>query len=98
MFERPYFIYEVVGVKVGCTCDLENRLKAYGDKIIKILEVHWDIELASERERDLQSKLGYRVDPTFYWKSYQSYSNAWRWVGKPSRRSHLSTELSTIDL
>jgi len=83
MYERPYFIYEVVGVKVGCTCDLENRLKAYGDRVVKILEVHWDIEIASDRERDLQKKLGYRLDTTRYSNSYNSYSNAWRWVGKP---------------
>lgn len=83
MYDRPYFIYEVVGVKVGCTCDLENRLKAYGNRIVKILEVHWDIEIASDRERDLQVKLGYRLDTVKYYKSYQSYSTAWQWVGKP---------------
>jgi hypothetical protein len=57
-----YYIYHIVGVKIGCTKNLKHRIKSQGFTEYEILEEHTDINLASDRERELQRKYGYQVD------------------------------------
>mgnify|MGYP001626782721 CR=1 FL=1 len=63
-----YTIYEIPGVKIGCTDNFERRSKqqlSKGESII--LEEYTDIYKASDRERELQAEKGYRVDNIPYW-------------------------------
>jgi hypothetical protein len=57
-----YYIYHIPGVKIGCTKNLKHRIKSQGFTEYEILEEHYDINLASDRERQLQTKYGYQVD------------------------------------
>jgi len=62
-----YYIYEIIGVKVGCTEDMVRRQKQQLSLgVMILLESHMDIEEASRRERELQAERGYRVDTGSY--------------------------------
>jgi hypothetical protein len=64
-----YLIYEIVGVKVGCTRSdrFEKRQRAQQDKgQMIILEEYEDIYVASNREYELQREKGYKIDPRRY--------------------------------
>jgi len=60
-----YYLYHVPGVKIGVTTDLEDRIERqqgyYSDEYEVIMSTT-DIDLVSEKERQLQKALGYRVD------------------------------------
>jgi len=60
-----YYLYHVPGVKIGVTTDLEDRVERqqgyYSDEYEVIMSTT-DIDLVSEKERQLQKALGYRVD------------------------------------
>ena len=62
-----YYIYEIKGVKVGCTYDIERRQKQQSKlgKMV-VLESHTSIERASRREREIQADKGYKVDGWSY--------------------------------
>ena len=63
---ETYYIYEIPGVKVGCTTDMERRQKQQRDKgKMILLESYTDIDRATEREKELQAKKGYRVDSSY---------------------------------
>jgi len=57
-----YYIYHIPGVKIGCTKNLKSRIRVQGFNEYEILEEHTDINVASDRERQLQTKYGYQVD------------------------------------
>ncbi len=62
-----YYIYEIPGVKIGCTSDFERRQKEQKNKgKMILLESYEDINKASERERELQRVKGYGIDTTSY--------------------------------
>lgn len=62
-----YYIYEIPGVKVGCTKDMERRQKEQRSKgKMVLLETHTDIEEATRRERELQLEKGYGIETTTY--------------------------------
>jgi len=62
-----YTIYEVPGVKVGCTSrSPEVRVKEQGYTQFRVIEEAVDINVASERERYWQEKLGYGRDTVSY--------------------------------
>ena len=61
-----YTIYHVPGIKVGCSKNVEARVKQQGFTKYEILEVHYDRTTASEREKKLQKELGYEIDFTCY--------------------------------
>ena len=66
---ETYYIYEIPGVKIGCTVDPERRQKeqiSKGEMII--LETYTDLVEASERERELQLERGYGIDGNSYVK------------------------------
>jgi hypothetical protein len=69
-----YYIYHIEGIKIGCTKNPKRRVKQQGYDEFEILEQHDDINIASERELELQKKYGYKIDTTTYHKSIQGYS------------------------
>jgi len=72
MSNKIYYIYEIEGVKVGCTVNIENRMQEQGYSNPIILEEHTDIYLASDREIELQKEKGYPVDSRPYWEVVQN--------------------------
>ena len=74
-----YYIYHIKGVKIGCTTNPKIRIiKRQGFTEYEILETHSDIDIASEREMELQEQYGYKVDVTPYKQSYD-----WATKGNP---------------
>jgi hypothetical protein len=72
-----YYIYEIKGVKIGCTKDLEARVALYNGKykledliVLEVLDNKTDKE-AGEIEREYQKRLGYKVDKCSYDKSIE---------------------------
>jgi hypothetical protein len=61
-----YTIYHIPGVKIGCSNEVENRVKNQGYSHYEILETHNDINIASYREKELQLLYGYEVDKSSY--------------------------------
>lgn len=60
-----YYLYHVPGVKIGVTTNLEDRVErqqGYYPEEYKVIMSTKDIDLVSEKERQLQKALGYRVD------------------------------------
>ncbi len=54
-----YYIYHIKGIKVGCTKNLKRRMREQGFAEYEILETHSDIDIASQREIELQNQFGY---------------------------------------
>ena len=72
MASKQYYIYEIPGVKIGCTENPKRRIETVqGYTNYKILEQHTDIIEASRREIELQKQYGYKVDTTPYYKIYE---------------------------
>jgi hypothetical protein len=78
---NEHYIYEIKGVKVGCTKNIENRIKLYSYKGIfykfddfKILEIlkNKTDEEAEMVEREFQIKLGYNTDDSSYCNSIKA--------------------------
>ncbi len=70
-----HYIYEIKGVKVGCTVELKQRVRRYNGKyklkdliILEILNNKSDKE-AGEIEQEYQKKLGYSLDKSPYHES-----------------------------
>ena len=77
-----YYIYHIVGVKIGCTKNPQRRTKQQGFSSYEILETYDCIDRASQRELELQKQYGYKVDNTPY---YQSYGNRVKHASKGGR-------------
>jgi hypothetical protein len=54
-----YSIYHIPGVKIGCSKQPEKRVNQQGYSDFEILETHTDIDIASQREIELQKQYGY---------------------------------------
>lgn len=62
-----YYIYEIKGVKIGCTTDMVRRQKEQLSKgKMVVLEEYTNKEEASKRERELQLERGYGYDGRSY--------------------------------
>jgi len=61
-----YYIYHIPGVKIGCTKNLKSRINQQTKGKYEILETHTDINIASQRELELQKQYGYKVDACDY--------------------------------
>ena len=68
---KKYYIYYVPGLKIGCTLNLKSRTRQQNIKSYKILEIHTDIYLASDRELQLQKEYNLPIDTIPYWKAYE---------------------------
>ena len=71
-----YYIYHIPGVKIGCSTEPKARVEKQGYSNFDILETHSDIDIASERELELQKQYGYKTDKSLY---KQSVSNRPKW-------------------
>ncbi len=72
MASKQYYIYEIPGVKIGCTNNIKRRVQQQKCTQYKVLETHADIIEASRREIELQKQYGYKVDKTPYYKTLLS--------------------------
>ena len=64
-----YYLYHILGKKIGVTCDIYNRVteqQGYEDHEFEILEMSKDIDYISNREIELQKQYGYKVDRKLY--------------------------------
>jgi hypothetical protein len=72
-----YYIYEIPGIKVGCTENLKRRMqqqKVWDSKQYKVLGAANNINDATELEKEWQIKLGYNVD--------KGYGEMLKWQSK----------------
>ena len=65
-----YYIYHIPEVKIGCSTQPNKRVKSQGYDDFEILEEYIDIDIASDREQELQKQYGYRVDECRYSITY----------------------------
>lgn len=78
-----YYIYHIPGVKIGCTMYPKKRInKRQNVNDYIILEIHTDIDIASNREIELQKKYGYRLDRISYKDWIKTCSTAGKIGGK----------------
>jgi hypothetical protein len=61
-----YSIYHIPGIKIGCSDNPKRRVRKQGYTEYTILETHTDINIAAEREFELQKEYGYKVDDVRY--------------------------------
>lgn len=70
-----YYIYHIPGKKIGCTTNPKRRIEQNQRyKEYQILETHTDINIASQREIELQKQYGYEVDRKPYYKTIKMCS------------------------
>lgn len=70
---KTYKIYHIPGVKIGCTTlTIEKRAEQQGYTDVELLETHTDIDIASNREKELQKQYNYKVDRMPYWASIEN--------------------------
>jgi hypothetical protein len=82
-----YYIYHIPGVKVGCTKNLTTRMKRQGFSEYEILETHTDIDIASNREIELQNQYGYIEPSRTNYKQHIEFGKAGQAAckGKPGK-------------
>jgi len=68
-----YYIYHIPGVKIGCTNNPQNRLRQQTKGDWEILETYTNIDIASQREIELQKQYGYEIDKSTYKESVQNF-------------------------
>ena len=68
---KKYYIYHIKGVKIGCSVNPKLRVNKQGYTEFEILEEHTDIDIASNREIELQKEYGYTLDCTTYTQSVE---------------------------
>ena len=64
-----YYLYHIIGKKIGVTCDLESRVtKQQGYELheYEVLDMSEDIDFISKLEIQLQKEYGYKVDEVPY--------------------------------
>lgn len=71
-----FYIYHVPGVKIGCSQNIKKRINAQKFSHYEILEEHYDVFEASNREIQLQKQYGYKVDNIPYWMSLERITKA----------------------
>ena len=69
---KTYYIYHVPGFKIGCTSNLNKRLKDQNLTKWELLETHTDGWLAGDREKELQKEYGLPIDAVHYMISVQN--------------------------
>ncbi len=90
-----YFIYHIPGIKIGCTSDLQTRMRVQSFTEWEILEEHTDIYEVSDREIQLQKDYGLPVDNMPYWKSVE---NRPKYTSQTGRTAGLKGGARTRDL
>lgn len=77
-----YYIYHIPGIKIGCSEIPNERVKNQGYNKFDVLETHYDINIASKRERELQKEYGYNMDKIPYSLTVSYCSRAGKIGGK----------------
>ena len=77
-----YCIYHIEGIKIGCSDNVDFRVKSQGYNEYTILEEHSDIHIASKREIQLQKEYGYPIDKIPYYLTVSYCSRAGKIGGK----------------
>ena len=72
---KTYFIYHIPGIKIGCTSDLQTRMRVQSFTEWEILEEHTDIYEVSDREIQLQKDYGLPVDKMLYYQKISHLTN-----------------------
>ena len=86
-----YYIYHIPGIKIGCTNQLEIRMRDQGFTEWEILESYRNIYTASKREIELQKEYKLPIDAIPYWKTIKNNSkggwsqNAWDACSKANK-------------
>ena len=82
-----YYIYHIPGIKIGCTKHIEKRIKQQGFTEFEILETHTDIDIASDREIELQKQYGYSEPSNTNYKQHIEFAKAGAIAckGKPNK-------------
>jgi len=84
-----YYIYHIPGIKIGCTSrKVRKRVLEQGYTNFEILEEHTDIDIASDRELELQAEYGYEVEKY----SFKQQHNAGKVGGSKNNGSHVTFE------
>lgn len=97
-----FYIYEIQGVKIGCTTNVEHRMKEQGYEFSDaiILEEHTCIYTVSDREIELQKENGYPVDTIPYWKAVQNRrkwtGNEHNWTKEASRKGGFNSKSNKL--
>ena len=73
-----FYIYHIIGKKIGCSTNPNRRVKLQKETEFEILEIHSDIDVASKREIELQIQYGYNVDSVPYSHSYKVGKVGWK--------------------
>ena len=78
-----FYIYHIEGIKIGCSTNPKRRVERQGYSDYTILEIHNDINVAANREIELQKKYGYveKMIRTDYVQHYE-YASKGREAGK----------------
>ena len=71
-----YRIYHIKGVKIGCTNNINRRMREQGFTDYKVLEIHTSKDIAGQREFELQKQYGYKVDNIRYSESVRRINKA----------------------
>lgn len=82
-----YYIYHIPGIKIGCTSNLKNRMRQQGFTEYEVLETHTDIDIASDREIELQTQYGYSEPSNTNYKQHIEFAKAGAIAckGKPNK-------------
>jgi hypothetical protein len=82
-----YYIYHIPGVKIGCTSNLKKRIQSQGFTEYEVLETHTDIDIASNREIELQNEYGYVEPSRTNYKQHIEFGKAGQIAckGKPNK-------------
>ena len=67
-----YYIYHIPNVKIGVSTRPHSRVRKQGYDDYEILESHWNVDVVSIREQELQKEYGLPIDRVPYSKSYQN--------------------------
>jgi len=67
-----YYIYHIPSVKIGVSTRPHSRVRKQGYNDYEILESHWNVDIVSIREKELQKEYGYAIDSVPYSKSYEN--------------------------
>ena len=86
-----YYIYHINGVKIGCTKQLDIRMRDQGFTEWEILEEHTDIYEASNREIQLQKEYGLPVDDVLYFKSIENRLSGCAKGGRVAGNRHVES-------
>ena len=91
-----HYIYEIFGIKIGATNDIERRMKQQGvnEGEYRIIEEHTNAKICSIREIELQKEFNYPIDKVQYWKTLKMQKRGISETANKKRKKTLSNRTS----